>query len=88
MTIPTGPLPPDVLAALQRGNKIEAIKLMRQLTGLGLKEAKDAVEASPEHAQLGQGSPGEVGRSGSMGWVLLALVIAALVVYYLVRGQG
>ncbi|TDP74275.1 ribosomal protein bL12 [Roseateles toxinivorans] len=88
MTIPTDPLPPEVLAAVQRGNKIEAIKLMRQLTGLGLKEAKDAVEASPQHAELGQGSPGEVRRSGSMGWVLLALVIAALVGYFLVRGRG
>lgn len=84
------PLPPDVLAALQRGNKIEAIKLMRQATGLGLKEAKDAVEASPEHAQLGQSgqrSPGEVARSGSIGWVLLALVIAGLVAY-LMSGRG
>ena len=30
--------------ALQSGNKIEAIKLYRELTGAGLKEAKDAVE--------------------------------------------
>jgi ribosomal protein L7/L12 len=34
-----------VQAALDRGNKIEAIKRVRQLTGLGLKEAKDLVEA-------------------------------------------
>ncbi|WP_109505454.1 ribosomal protein L7/L12 [Nocardioides speluncae] len=27
-----------------RGRKIEAIKLYRQATGVGLKEAKDAVE--------------------------------------------
>lgn len=88
MTIPTDPLPPEVLAALQRGNKIEAIKQMRQLTGLGLKEAKDAVEASPQHGQLGHRSPGEVPRSGSIGWVLLALVVAAAIVYYLARGHG
>lgn len=30
--------------ALLRGNKIEAIKIYRQGTGLGLKEAKEAVE--------------------------------------------
>lgn len=39
----------DQLAAvrseLARGNKIAAIKLMREATGLGLAEAKDAVEA-------------------------------------------
>lgn len=34
-----------VKALLQAGNKIEAIKVYRQLTGMGLKEAKDAVEA-------------------------------------------
>jgi len=33
-----------ILAALQAGNKIEAIKLCREATGLGLAEAKDFVE--------------------------------------------
>lgn len=32
------------ISALQRGNKIEAIKLVREERGLGLKEAKDEVE--------------------------------------------
>ena len=31
-------------AALAQGNKIAAIKLLREATGLGLKESKDAVE--------------------------------------------
>ena len=35
---------PAVRAALAGGNKIEAIKLVRERTGLGLKEAKDLVE--------------------------------------------
>ncbi len=34
----------DVRAALNSGNKIEAIKLYRLQTGVGLKEAKDAVD--------------------------------------------
>ncbi len=34
----------EVRAALISGNKIEAIKLYRLQTGLGLKEAKDAVD--------------------------------------------
>ena len=34
----------QVRIALNGGNKIEAIKMYRELTGLGLKEAKDAVE--------------------------------------------
>jgi ribosomal protein L7/L12 len=35
----------EIQDLLRRGNKIEAIKLYREQTGLGLKEAKDAVEA-------------------------------------------
>jgi ribosomal protein L7/L12 len=35
----------EVLDSLTRGNKINAIKRVRTLTGLGLKEAKEFVEA-------------------------------------------
>ena len=42
-------LPPDKLAEirseLSRGNKINAIKLMREAAGIGLAEAKTAVES-------------------------------------------
>lgn len=34
----------EVRAALARGNKIEAIRLVRERTGLGLKESKELVE--------------------------------------------
>ena len=37
----------EVSALLASGNKIAAIKRLRELTGLGLKEAKDYVEAMP-----------------------------------------
>ena len=40
MTAETG-LPDKVVEALKRGNKVEAIKLLREQTGVGLKEAKD-----------------------------------------------
>ena len=36
---------PELLSLLGRGEKIQAIKLYRERTGVGLKEAKDAVEA-------------------------------------------
>ena len=42
----SAPLPNDVQAALDTGNKIEAIKRYRAATGAGLKEAKDAVEGN------------------------------------------
>jgi ribosomal protein L7/L12 len=37
--------PPGVMEALSANNVIEAIKLYREATGLGLKESKEAVEA-------------------------------------------
>ena len=37
-------LSPQVQDALRRGNKIEAIKIYRELTGVGLAEAKQAVD--------------------------------------------
>ncbi|HEU4937969.1 MAG TPA: hypothetical protein VFT39_16035 [Vicinamibacterales bacterium] len=37
-------LPPDVREALERGERIEAIRRFRQATGGGLKEAKDAID--------------------------------------------
>ena len=44
MAQPADPLPGQVLDALLRGNSIEAIKLLRACTGLGLKEAKDVID--------------------------------------------
>jgi ribosomal protein L7/L12 len=41
-----------VAQLLARGNKIEAIKLVRERTGWGLKEAKDYVEALPNAPPL------------------------------------
>ena len=43
--MPQDILPPTVAEALKGGNKIEAIKRLREITGLGLKEAKDWVES-------------------------------------------
>jgi ribosomal protein L7/L12 len=37
-------LPEAAIAALSQGKKVDAIKIVREATGLGLKEAKDAVE--------------------------------------------
>jgi ribosomal protein L7/L12 len=37
-------LPREVVDALQRGEKIQAIKHYRKATGVGLKEAKDFIE--------------------------------------------
>ena len=36
---------PAIIDALQRGNKITAIKIYREQTGVGLKEAKDYIDS-------------------------------------------
>ncbi|SCL13992.1 50S ribosomal protein L7/L12 [Micromonospora inyonensis] len=38
----------DVVLEADGGKKIQVIKVVRELTGLGLKEAKDAVESAPK----------------------------------------
>ncbi len=38
----------DVILAAAGEKKIEVIKVVREITGLGLKEAKDLVEAAPK----------------------------------------
>ncbi|MEO8486641.1 MAG: ribosomal protein L7/L12 [Betaproteobacteria bacterium] len=75
------PLPPDAARALARGDKIEAIKLARHETGLGLKEARDWVEAQQTSSRLPTGlSPGEVQRArpGTVWlWALAAVLVVA-----------
>jgi ribosomal protein L7/L12 len=81
-------LPDDVLDALRGGNKIEAIKRLREATGLGLKEAKDLVEAheagSADAGALRSSAAAPMptvvsGRSGAGVWPILAVVVAVAV---------
>ena len=44
MSTPQRQLPPGVIEALKAGNKIEAIRILRESTKMGLAEAKTAVE--------------------------------------------
>jgi large subunit ribosomal protein L7/L12 len=41
----------DVVLANAGANKIQVIKAIREITGLGLKEAKDLVEAAPKNVK-------------------------------------
>lgn len=43
----------NVVLAKTGDNKINVIKIVRELTGLGLKEAKDLVEAAPKPVKEG-----------------------------------
>ena len=43
----------DVILQASGGNKINVIKVVREVTALGLKEAKDLVEAAPKAVKEG-----------------------------------
>lgn len=43
----------DVILSEVGGNKVAVIKTVRQITGLGLKEAKDLVDAAPKPVKEG-----------------------------------
>jgi large subunit ribosomal protein L7/L12 len=51
--IASGELTPEVVQLLNSGNKIQAIKAHRERTGVGLAEAKDAIDAFERRYRLG-----------------------------------
>ena len=88
-------VPAAALAALARGQKVEAVRLTREATGLGLAEAKQLVEAhrNPAAGDFGHLSPSlpmdpmaEPGRvsGGGLAWlpVAVVLLLAALAWWY------
>jgi ribosomal protein L7/L12 len=81
-------MPPAAIDALERGNKIEAVRLVREHAGIGLKQAKDAVDAYERaHPRLDpMVAPGEVRRgSGLVGWITAAVIVGLLVYWYFRR---
>ena len=87
----TSPLPEPVVEALRRGNKLEAIKLLGETTGLGLQEAKDWIDSSSQEVQskVGTGAPGEVSRPSNLIWyVVAAQAVTALIAYWVMRSPG
>jgi len=72
-----------VKEALYAGNKIQAIKLYRVQTGLGLAESKDAVEKL--EAELRAATPDRFGKPQSKGCaaVIVAILTGGGVIYSL-----
>jgi ribosomal protein L7/L12 len=82
-------VPSAALTALARGNKVEAVRLTREATGLGLAEAKQLVEshqnpAAGDFGHLPSGIPtnpmAEPGRVPQGGFKWLPIVVVLLVV--------
>ena len=91
MNVPhkTSPFPSAAEAALLKGNKIEAIKIVRQERGVDLKGAKDIVEqhvAAHPGLQMQIDSAQAASRQGFLPWLMAVIVIAGLV-YYFVAGK-
>lgn len=79
------PLSASAIAALHRGSKIEAIKIVRQESDIGLKEAKDTVEryllGQPSLQSAVTAARNEAGRR-ALKW-LVAIIALATLAYYL-----
>jgi len=77
----------EVNTALQQGNKLEAIRLLREKTGLDLAAAKEAVESIDARLRPGARrlSPGEVAGSYRGLWFVATIVVAVLAYYFLGR---
>jgi ribosomal protein L7/L12 len=70
----------EIIEAIKNGKKIEAIKLLRTGTGLGLKEAKEAVEAYLENNSelkeaFNANKSGGLSQENSLRIIILILVL-------------
>ncbi|MBI2191263.1 MAG: ribosomal protein L7/L12 [Planctomycetes bacterium] len=75
-----------ILEALAAGRKIEAIKLYREMTGLGLKESKDAVDKL--EAELAEKNPNEFRKPKAGCATVLLLVLFACLAGVLAHATG
>jgi len=73
-------LPEDLIAAIKNNRKIEAIKILRERNGIGLREAKQLVEhysgeiaSPPSHTQ-------HIKTESSIGGLVKAIIITAVAV--------
>jgi len=83
------PLPPAAVAALSNGNKIEAIKIVRQEWGSDLKDAKDAVDAYVRTQPALAATVQEASSNSVLGCITWLLVVAlvGIAAYYFLRSR-
>jgi hypothetical protein len=85
---PSPPFPASAIPALEQGNAIEAIKIVRLERGLGLKESKDLVDgylrSRPDLQQRLAAAQAEM-RQGFIRWLVIVLVLAAAAAYFVMQ---
>jgi ribosomal protein L7/L12 len=89
MAEPRDDFPAEAITALWQGNKIEAIKILRQAHQLDLKDAKDKVDqyVSNEPAlQQKLATAQTESLRGLVRWLLMAIALALIVYYLFVAG--
>ncbi len=74
-------LSPEIYQLLAQGRKIEAIKLIREETGLGLAEAKEIADALSGHSATDTPPPPAMKEEGGARG-FLAIVAAVLIAYF------
>ena len=79
-------IPHEALDALRVGQLIDAIKITREKTGLGLKESKDLVERylkeHPQEQALIQEQLAQRSRGGIQIFILIFIILVILVWFF------
>lgn len=87
---PSPSLPATAIAALEQGQTIEAIKIVREEHGLGLKESKDLVDhylkSRPDLQRRLQAAQSKA-MQGFVRWLAVFLSLAAALGYVLLSGK-
>ena len=73
-------VPADIQALVRERRKIEAIKQLRERTGIGLKDAKDRIDLLERQLGIASAPLGTAGKS-LLFWMVL--IVVGVLVYWL-----
>ena len=79
----------EVLAAVDAGRKIEAIKILREKTGIGLADAKHAIDALSRERHndpvIAAGMTEEGGAGGMIKMIVVIAIVLGVYFYFFAR---
>ena len=80
------PFSEEVLAAVDAGRKIEAIKILREETGIGLADAKHAIDSLSRERRgdpaIGAGMTEEGGAGGMIKMIVVIAIVLGVYFYF------